>query len=110
MFGVIGLSGEGKSTLVRCINRLESSDSGKILFNHEKINIGELLRESILTFEDKLNQKSIELDCKIQDIIQNIDRSYLEIIFNNIISNAIKFTNPNGKINKIITTFQKYRR
>lgn len=32
VFGVIGLSGEGKSTLVRCINRLENADSGKIVF------------------------------------------------------------------------------
>ena len=30
IFGVLGLSGEGKSTLVRCINRLETADSGLI--------------------------------------------------------------------------------
>ena len=33
VYGVIGLSGEGKSTLVRCINRLENPDTGKILFD-----------------------------------------------------------------------------
>ena len=33
VFGVIGLSGEGKSTLVRCINRLENADSGIISYN-----------------------------------------------------------------------------
>ena len=33
VYGVIGLSGEGKSTLVRCINRLENPDSGEILFD-----------------------------------------------------------------------------
>ena len=33
IFGVIGLSGEGKSTLVRCINRLETADSGIISYN-----------------------------------------------------------------------------
>ena len=36
VFGVIGLSGEGKSTFVRCLNRLESSDSGSIIFNYNK--------------------------------------------------------------------------
>ena len=35
IFGVIGLSGEGKSTLVRCINRLEQADSGNIYFIDE---------------------------------------------------------------------------
>lgn len=33
VYGVIGLSGEGKSTLVRCINRLENADSGIISYN-----------------------------------------------------------------------------
>ena len=37
IFGVIGLSGEGKSTLVRCINRLEQADSGSIYFNDDEI-------------------------------------------------------------------------
>ena len=35
IYGVIGLSGEGKSTLVRCINRLEQADSGHIYFIDE---------------------------------------------------------------------------
>lgn len=35
IFGVIGLSGEGKSTLVRCINLLERADSGNIIFEDD---------------------------------------------------------------------------
>ncbi len=31
IFGVIGFSGAGKSSLIRCINRLEEPDSGKII-------------------------------------------------------------------------------
>lgn len=38
IYGIIGLSGEGKSTLVRCINRLETLDKGKILFFDKEIN------------------------------------------------------------------------
>ena len=37
VFGVIGLSGEGKSTFVRCLNRLESADSGSIIFDDGNI-------------------------------------------------------------------------
>ena len=37
IFGVIGLSGEGKSTLVRCINRLEEADAGEIIFEGENL-------------------------------------------------------------------------
>ena len=37
IFGVIGLSGGGKSTLVRCMNLLERPDSGDVLLNGESL-------------------------------------------------------------------------
>lgn len=73
IFGVIGLSGEGKSTFVRCINRLENADpdSGVINFyNNGKVeNIATLkgknlrdYRKSVsMIFQDfnLLNQKTV---------------------------------------------------
>lgn len=38
VISVIGPSGTGKSTLLRCINMLEQPDSGDILLNGEKVN------------------------------------------------------------------------
>ena len=35
IFGLIGKSGEGKSTLLRCINLLEEKDSGVISIKEE---------------------------------------------------------------------------
>lgn len=37
VFGIIGLSGAGKSSLVRCINRLETPSEGEILFKGEDL-------------------------------------------------------------------------
>ena len=37
IFGIIGLSGAGKSSLIRLINRLEESTSGKIFINGQDI-------------------------------------------------------------------------
>ena len=34
---ILGPSGSGKTTLLRSINGLENIDSGKIVFNHRKI-------------------------------------------------------------------------
>ena len=38
IFGIIGASGAGKSSLLRCVNGLESPDSGKIIVNNKDIN------------------------------------------------------------------------
>lgn len=37
IYGIIGLSGEGKSTLVRCINLLERPDNGKIIYQNKNV-------------------------------------------------------------------------
>ena len=37
IYGLIGLSGAGKSTVVRCLNLLERPEEGKIYFNGENL-------------------------------------------------------------------------
>ena len=67
IFGVIGLSGEGKSTLVRCINRLENPDSGTITYNGTNVlslsgkSLREYRQEVSMIFQDfnLLNQKTV---------------------------------------------------
>lgn len=47
IFGIIGLSGAGKSTVVRCLNRLEEPTSGKITI--DGVNITALNEKELLT-------------------------------------------------------------
>ena len=52
---IIGKSGQGKSTLLKCLNLLEEIDSGEILLNGENIknlNIIELRQSIGLVFQD----------------------------------------------------------
>ena len=39
IFGLIGKSGEGKSTLLRCINLLEEKDGGRIFIKGQEVNL-----------------------------------------------------------------------
>ena len=43
IFGIIGLSGAGRSTLVRCINLLERPDEGQVLFHGQNLMVNTIL-------------------------------------------------------------------
>ena len=51
IFVIIGLSGSGKSTMVRCFNRLNKPTSGKILFDGQ--NLAEMDSKQLLEFRRK---------------------------------------------------------
>lgn len=48
VIGVIGPSGTGKSTLLRCINRLETPEEGTININGNDINLSRLSKKELL--------------------------------------------------------------
>lgn len=48
VIGVIGPSGTGKSTLLRCINQLERPESGEIIFDGKTIDLSKTNRKEIL--------------------------------------------------------------
>ena len=52
----------------------------------------------MLEFENIIEKKSLELDCDFDDVTVVSSKSLLEIVWNNLISNAVKFTGENGKI------------
>ena len=91
------------STLITNILKLNKLENQVI--NPKRTNdLGELLSESILQFEQIIEDKHIDLKCQIDNINYYCESTYFEIIFNNLISNAIKFTDLNGKVSISLTT------
>lgn len=76
------------------LNKLENQSYSAT----EEVNIGEVLRESVIQFEDLFDEKNIDFTCDITDVFLKVEPSLLELVFNNLISNAIKFTDSGGKI------------
>ncbi len=73
--------------------------TGRIRFEPQKINITEIINDSISALRGSAIQKQIEIKSEISnDLLLFIDKSLIIQVFNNLISNAIKFTNPNGRI------------
>jgi len=53
VIGVIGPSGTGKSTLLRCINRLEVPEEGSIVLDGNEINLNSLRKRELLELRRK---------------------------------------------------------
>lgn len=84
--------------LVTNILKLNKMENSELFPEKTEIGFGELLRKCVLSFEDALEKKGIELEAEIDDVTVLSDEGFLEIIFNNLLSNAVKFTDAGGKI------------
>ena len=56
------------------------------------------IRRSVRNYEESLKQKNITLNLDLEELIVNYDENMLEIVWDNLILNAIKFTEPGGRI------------
>ncbi|MFN7097167.1 MAG: ATP-binding protein, partial [Gammaproteobacteria bacterium] len=93
--------------LLRLINDvldLAKVESGKLVFYPEKVDLGRLINELRDIMRTLIAQKqitvTIDIDPTVGEII--IDPSKLKQILYNYLSNAIKFTHENGKIDIIV--------
>lgn len=80
------------SGLVTNILRLNRLENQEIYPKAQKYPLGEQLRCCILAFEEKWEEKELEVEADIEDLDLFGDEELLEIVWNNLISNAIKFT------------------
>lgn len=80
--------------------------TGKIEFKAVDFSLNDIVTETIALLNDAASQKSIQILNTInQEIKIHADPSMMGTILRNLISNAIKFSNPGGKIT--ISTEQK---
>jgi signal transduction histidine kinase len=67
--------------------------------NLELFNLNQLTAESILALNGIIQQKQLLVENNIlPDVTVNADREMIQIILRNLVSNAVKFTNPKGSI------------
>lgn len=96
------------SLMVANILKLNKLENQEIYAVKRRYQLGEQLRRCALSQMESWQTKNIDFQIDIEDIIINYDESLLEIVWNNLISNAIKFTEPGGKVELSSTVDEEY--
>ncbi len=80
---------------------IEKLDKGKIIYNHNQIiNLTDMLKNKIIMFHEYAINKNIKINLNLENnIYAKIDPYAVDRIINNLLDNAIKYTNDNGNIN-----------
>lgn len=83
----------------RQYSQTEQAGKSADLPQAETYDLGEQLRECLLGFEDAWEAKELAVEADIPDgVAVRTDRELLTLVWNNLFSNAVKFTDAGGSI------------
>ena len=85
--------------LITNILKLNKLENQQIFPKAEEFDLSEQLCESLLQFEDAWERKELNIETDIQEDVRIYsDAELLSLVWNNLISNAVKFTPEGGTI------------
>ena len=91
--------------LITNILKLNKLENQQIFPQPKEFDLGEQLCECLLVFEDAWEAKNLEIETDIQDDVRiQSDPELLSLVWNNLISNAVKFTPDGGTIGLSLKT------
>lgn len=87
------------STLITNILKLNRLENQQIFPNQDLFDLGEQLCECMISFENSWEEKELEIETDIEEGIRiAADKELLSLVWNNLISNAVKFTEKGGTV------------
>ena len=91
--------------LITNILKLNKLESQQIYPQVETYDLGEQLCECLLSFEEAWEKKELQIETDVQEaVLVDADAQLLSLVWNNLFSNAVKFTEPHGKISLSLRT------
>jgi len=88
------------STLISDLLNLAKIESGKFPMEYSEFDINELLRRCLLMFEQRIEEKHIDVSVDLCEEKINVwaDEDRISQVITNLIDNAVKFTGEGGQI------------
>ena len=91
--------------LITNILKLNKLENQQIFPQAEEFDLGEQLCESLLQFEDAWEKKQLNIETDMEEEIRiRSDPELLSLVWNNLISNAVKFTPEGGTVGVTLKT------
>lgn len=86
--------------LVNDLLDLSKMESGEITLSIKPFDINELVRICVIKLETLITSKNLEIEANFatQNMFVNADRDSIERVIINLLHNAVKFSNENGRI------------
>ena len=97
------------ANLITNILKLNKLENQQIYPAAETYDLGEQLCECLLDFEGAWEEKELEIETDVEDgVFVEEDRELLSLVWNNLFSNAIKFTEPKGTVSLSLRSEGEY--
>ena len=91
--------------LITNILKLNKLENQQIFPQTEEYDLGEQLCECLLQFEDAWEQKNLNIETEIEEDVRiRSDSELLSLVWNNLFSNAVKFTPEGGTVGVALKT------
>ncbi len=106
---IIAQSARRLSDMMTNVLKLSRLENQQIFPAAARFDLGEQLGECLLRFEDVWEQKHIELGVSLaEDVWLCADAELLSLVWNNLLSNAFKFTAEGGSVSLTLTADDTY--
>lgn len=97
------------ASLVTNILKLNKLENQKITPKFEEYDLSEQLCECLLQFEDSWERKKLNIETDIEDgVFIFSDCEMMSLVWNNLISNAIKFTDEGGTVSVSVKSTENH--
>ena len=90
---------EKLSSIVRALLLLSQAESGQLVLQKTRLDLGEVVADVVDQFQIPADEKNVKLTATLEPgWMANADRTQVERMISNLLSNALKYTPKGGKV------------